>query len=140
MAADPARLADAAPRILLVDDEVSALEVLALILRGEGMHVTTAHDGRQALLKLEDAAPQLVVTDFMMPGMNGADLVRAIRGVERYGDVPVLLVSGAPESALRPYRTAYDAFLRKPFGLDQFLAAVNELLQSRGTPRQARGA
>lgn len=118
----------AGARILLVDDEVSALEVLALILRGEGMHVTAAPDPRQALQKLEDAAPQLLVVDFMMPGMNGAELARAIRARPEYADLPVLLVSGAPVSALGPYRTAYDVFLRKPFRLEQFLETVRGLL------------
>lgn len=129
MAAEGASAAGADARILLVDDEVSALEVLALILRGEGMHVTAAPDARQALQKLDDAAPQLVVVDFMMPGMNGAELARAIRARPGHATVPVLLVSGAPESALRPYRDSYDAFLRKPFRLEQFLDAVGGLLR-----------
>jgi CheY-like chemotaxis protein len=118
-------------RVLLVDDELSSAEVLALVLAGEGYQVTLAADARQALERLEDAAPQLVVTDFMMPGMNGADLAQAIREKEPYLGIPVLMISGAPESALKSYPRSYDIFLRKPFGLEAFLQALAALQQKR---------
>jgi CheY-like chemotaxis protein len=118
------------PRILLVDDEISGTEVLALILAGEGMHVTVAADGRQALERLEEAAPDLLVADFMMPGINGAQLVAAIRERDGYAELPVVLMSGAPESALRACGAQYDVFLRKPFGLERFLQVVRQLLET----------
>jgi len=111
-------------RVLLVDDEVSSAEVLGLILAEEGYLVTTAADGKQALARLDEARPDILVTDFMMPVMNGAELVKAVRAVPGYENVPVLLISGAPEAALRPYKVSYQAFLRKPFALDEFLFAV----------------
>jgi CheY-like chemotaxis protein len=114
-------------RVLLVDDELSSAEVLALVLAGEGYHVTVAADARQALERLEDADPELLVSDFMMPGMNGADLAKAIRERERFRQIPVLMISGAPEAALKPYRPQYDAFLRKPFGLEEFLEVLQNL-------------
>ena len=120
-------------RVLLVDDELSSAEVLALVLAGEGYEVTVAADARQALARLDDAAPDLLVADFMMPGMNGADLARAIRDRPRFQQLPVLLISGAPESALRAYRPVYDVFLRKPFGLEQFLQVL-ERLRDRPSP------
>jgi CheY-like chemotaxis protein len=125
-----------APRVLLVDDEFAGAEVLALVLAGEGYHVTTVPDGRQALARLDEAAPELVVTDFMMPGMNGAQLVSTIREHPHYENVPVLMISGAPEAALRRYETRYQAFLRKPFGLDEFLRTVRRL---RGVPEDESG-
>jgi CheY-like chemotaxis protein len=125
-----------APRVLLVDDEYASAEVLALILAGDGYHVTTVPDGQQALARLEEAAPDLVIMDFMMPGMNGAHLVNAIRDIQRFEHVPVLMISGAPEAALRRYETQYEAFLRKPFGLEQFLRTVRRL---RGEPEDESG-
>ncbi|MBC5781402.1 response regulator [Ramlibacter sp. USB13] len=122
-AAEPGR----GRRVLLVDDELSSAEVLALILAGEDYHVTLAADARQALARLEEAAPDILVIDFMMPGMNGADLLKAIREVMPYENVPVVLISGAPEAALRRYDIRYDAFLRKPFGLEQFLRTLKGL-------------
>jgi CheY-like chemotaxis protein len=125
-----------APRVLLVDDEYASAEVLALILAGDGYHVTTVPDGQQALARLEEAAPDLVIMDFMMPGINGAHLVNAIRDIQRFEHVPVLMISGAPEAALRRYETQYEAFLRKPFGLEQFLRTVRRL---RGEPEDESG-
>ncbi len=116
-----------APRILLVEDELSSAEVLALLLADIGYEVTVAPDARQALLRLEEAAPDLLITDFMMPGMNGAMLVKALRDMPRYAALPVLMISGAPESALRAYAVPYQAFLRKPFSLDEFLKIVGTL-------------
>ena len=118
-------------RVLLVDDELSSAEVLALVLAGEGYHVTVAADGRQALDRLDESAPQLLVTDFMMPGMNGGDLAKAVRERDAYRAIPVLMISGAPEAALRPDRPQYDAFLRKPFGLEEFRGVLESL---RGQP------
>ena len=121
------------PRILLVEDELSSAEVLALLLADDGYEVTVAPDARQALLRLEEAAPDLLITDFMMPGMNGAMLVKALRDMPRYSDLPVLMISGAPESALRAYAVPYQAFLRKPFSLDEFLRVVGALRAVRGS-------
>lgn len=126
MSADEAGAARA-KRILLVDDELSSAEVLALILAGEGYQVTLAPDARQALARLGEAAPDLLVSDFMMPGMNGADLVKAVRQLAGYESLPVILISGAPEAALRRYQVDYDAFLRKPFGLEEFLQTLNRV-------------
>lgn len=115
-------------RVLLVDDELSSAEVLALVLAGEGYQVTLAPDAKQALARLDEAAPDLLICDFMMPGMNGAELVEAVREVERFREIPVLLISGAPESALRAYAVKYDAFLRKPFGLEEVLKVLRRIL------------
>lgn len=118
-------------RILLVDDEMSSAEVLALVLASEGYEVTVAADGHQAMSRLMEADPDVLITDFMMPGMHGADLVHAVRKIERFKDLPIMMMSGAPESALRSYGAPYDVFLRKPFGLDDFLGALLSLRQGR---------
>jgi CheY-like chemotaxis protein len=118
-------------RVLLVDDEISSAQVLALILAEQGFVVTVAGDGRQALARLDEADPELLVTDFMMPFMNGADLVKAVKARPAYERLPVLVISGAPESALRPYKVSYDRYLRKPFGFDDFVDAVRDLLAQR---------
>ena len=89
------------PRVLLVDDEISGAQVLGMILAEQGYVVTVVGDGRQALARLDEAAPDVLVTDFMMPFMNGADLVRAVREQPAYASLPVLVISGAPEAALR---------------------------------------
>ncbi|WP_310734634.1 response regulator [Azohydromonas caseinilytica] len=113
-----------------MDDELSNAEVLALILREEGYEVAVAGDGRQALERVEDAAPDLLLTDYMMPGMNGVELARALRQLPRHGQLPVLLMSGASASMLKAHAGDYDAFLRKPFDIETLLRAVRSLLDA----------
>jgi len=115
-------------RILVVDDELSNAEVLALILHEEGFQVTVAGDGRQALERIEQAAPDLLITDYMMPGMSGVELARAVRQLPRHRNLPVLVMSGAAESMLSGHAKDFDAFLRKPFDIEVLLRAVQSLL------------
>jgi CheY-like chemotaxis protein len=115
-------------RILVVDDELSNAEVLALILHEEGFHVTVAGDGRQALERIEEAAPDLLITDYMMPGMSGVELGRAVRQLPRHSNLPVLLMSGAAASMLSAHAGDYNAYLRKPFDIEELLRAVQSLL------------
>ena len=115
-------------RILVVDDELSNAEVLGMILGEEGFQVTVAGDGRQALQRIEEAAPDLLITDYMMPGMSGVELARAVRQLPRYRNLPVLLMSGAAASTLSVHAQDFDAFLRKPFDIEALLRAVQSLL------------
>ena len=118
-------------RILLVEDEYAGAEVLALILREEGYVVTVASNGRQGLDKVHEARPDLIVTDYMMPMMNGAEMAREIRRLPEFATTPVLLVSGVPEEMLEASGGAYDAFLRKPFETTMFLSAIASALADR---------
>lgn len=115
-------------RILVVDDELSNAEVLALILHEEGFQIMVAGDGRQALERIEEATPDLLITDYMMPGMSGVELARAVRQLPRYSNLPVLLMSGAAASTLSIHGKDFDAFLRKPFDIEELLRAVQSLL------------
>jgi CheY-like chemotaxis protein len=115
-------------RILVVDDELSNAEVLGMILDEEGFQVTTAGDGRQALERLQEAAPDLLITDYMMPGMSGVELARAVRQQPRFSNLPVLLMSGAAASTLSVHAQDFDTFLRKPFDIEALLKAVQLLL------------
>ena len=116
-----------AQRILIVDDEFSSTEALALILVEEGYEVATASNGRQALAKLDAFAADLIITDYMMPVLNGAELVRAVRVMPSYAHTPILVMSGAPQSML-PADIGDMNFLRKPFNIDRLLHCVSELL------------
>lgn len=114
-------------RILFVDDEPSILKALTRIFRAESYEILTAGSGAEALARLKEAPVQVIISDYMMPGMNGADLVKAIRAIPPYENILVVLISGAPEAALRRYNVKYDAFLRKPFGLELFLRTLRTL-------------
>lgn len=114
--------------ILVVDDEFSIAEVMSLILEEEGYRVFSASNGRQALERIADVRPQLVILDFMMPVMNGAELGRAIRALPAGRSIRIVMNSSLPEAAVRPHFDGYDAFLRKPYNIDQALKLIRELL------------
>jgi DNA-binding response OmpR family regulator len=110
-------------RILVVEDEPIIADAVAMLLTDEGYDVRTARSGRAALEALEAVAADLVVSDVMMPELDGLGLVAALR---RRGDrTPVLLMSAAAVIADLP---AGIRFLRKPFDLDAMLEAVRGAL------------
>jgi DNA-binding response OmpR family regulator len=115
-------------RVLVVDDEVTIAEVVQLALSMEGFSVDVAPDGRQALEQLSENPPDLVVTDMMMPYVDGVELARAIRETPELSDVPVIMMSATEEPPAGAADT-YVAFLRKPFDLDTLVATVESVLE-----------
>src|SRR5579871_6804963 len=91
-------------RVLIVDDEVNARTALAELLRDEGYAVETAADGFKALPKLEEFAPELVVTDLKMPGLDGIELMRKVRERDPEMVVIVMTAYGAVDSAVKAMR------------------------------------
>ena len=117
--------------VLVVDDEFGTVEVLLAALEDAGYRVLTAANGRRALERLAENRPDLVVSDFMMPLMDGAELVRTMHSNPNYRDIPVIMMSAAPETALRRHLQEYEAFLRKPFRLPVLLGLIESLLNPR---------
>jgi DNA-binding NtrC family response regulator len=124
-------------RILLVDDEPGARQGLAQALREAGYEVQSASDAFEALKLVDEAVPDLTISDLMMPGMNGVDLLKALR--QRDPDAQVLLLSG-----FRDVDTAVEAmhegafhFFCKPVDVAKLLAMVNKALEARRLRRQA---
>jgi CheY-like chemotaxis protein len=103
--------------ILVVDDELASAEVLSLILEEEGYRTFCAANGRQGLARVRDVRPQLVVLDFMMPVMDGAEMGAALRESLETRDIRILMNSSLPDAAVRRHFSKYDAFLRKPYNV-----------------------
>lgn len=114
--------------ILVVDDELGSAEVLSLILEEEGYRAFCAVNGRQALIQARDVVPDLVIVDFMMPLMNGAEFSRELRSDAQFTDTRIILNSGLPEAAIREQFDGYDAFLRKPFKVETLLDLVQRFI------------
>jgi CheY-like chemotaxis protein len=111
--------------ILVVDDHRAVLDLLSAALQDEGYRVVRASDGVEALACMEREAPDLVVTDFRMPRMNGVELVARLRAYQTL-PVPIILMSAVdPLPIALPHRTAV---LPKPFTLDALLALMGDLL------------
>ena len=117
--------------ILIVDDELANAEVLSLILEEEGYRVHCAPNGRHVLEKTQEIRPDLIVLDFMMPIMDGAEMGKAVRKLPLGAQVRILMNSSLPEAAVRERFDGYDAFMRKPFNIDAALELIARLLASR---------
>jgi len=114
--------------ILIVDDEFGILEVLESILDDAGFKVVTAVNGQDALTRLKRIIPDLVIVDFMMPLLDGAGVIGAMRASEKLRAVPVILASALPEKTISERCTGYQAFLRKPFKIERLMEEISRLL------------
>ena len=115
--------------ILVVDDEIANAEVLSLILEEEGYRVFCAANGRHGLDRVAEVQPHLVVIDFMMPLMNGAEIGRTLRHGAATRDIRIVMNSSLPEAAVREHFNGYDAYLQKPYNIDVALDIIRRLLE-----------
>lgn len=117
-------------RLLIVDDEPNLLRAVAACLTTAGYEVSTARSGREALLQLAEAVPDLMISDIRMPGMDGYQLVRQLRGSARTALVPIVFLTAKDETAdrIEGFRAGIDAYLTKPFEPDELIAVVNGIL------------
>jgi CheY-like chemotaxis protein len=114
--------------ILLIDDEFAILEVLSGLLVDDGFRVLTANNGEEALARLAEEVPDVVVVDVMMPRLDGREVVRRMRADARTAHVPVIFMSAAGGFAAAAEQLGARAFLRKPFRIDALLAALKSAL------------
>ncbi|WP_197377224.1 SpoIIE family protein phosphatase [Mycolicibacterium baixiangningiae] len=113
-------------RVLIADDNADMRAYLTGLLRGAGYEVTAVSDGRQALESVRADLPDLVVSDVMMPGLDGLGLVTALRTEPRTAALPVLLLSAraGQESSIEGLQAGADDYLVKPFAAAELLARV----------------
>ena len=121
--------------VLIVEDEFGNREVLQLLLEAEGYRVQAASNGKAALALLAAEVPALILSDFMMPTMNGAELGLLVRQDPALAAVPFLFMSATSEDVVRQSFRDYDAFLVKPFDIDSMLGAVRRFA-TQGRPPQ----
>ncbi|MHB8587381.1 MAG: response regulator [Candidatus Dormibacteraceae bacterium] len=116
-------------RILVVDDDPSIRFLLRLIFESSGYEVTEAQHGVAALIRIKDALPDLVVTDMMMPVMDGEELIQHLRSDPDTVGLPILAVTGNP--ATNQAARGADIVLGKPFHQSALLATVKTMLTER---------
>jgi two-component system response regulator HydG len=122
--------------VLVVDDEPSARAPLVDLLKAEGYVVETAGDGFKALGRVASFAPDLVLTDFNMPGMDGIELLEKLK--EQDPELPVVLMTayGAVETAVNAMKKGAADYLQKPLNLDELLIVIERALERKRLRRE----
>jgi CheY-like chemotaxis protein len=121
--------------ILIVDDEAPMRDFLTMLFEGAGHNVVQAIHGRQALDLIERDRPDVVISDVMMPILDGVDFCRALKSRPATRSIPVILMSAAGTQLAR--EAAAEDFIAKPFSLDEMEAVVDRWLTTRHTPPDA---
>lgn len=118
--------------ILIVDDSSTIREMVSDLLSKQGLTVVQASDGADAKAKIEVSCPDLVVTDIIMPNMNGYELCRWMKGDPKTKDVPVIMVSTKSEDFDRYWgmKQGGDAYITKPYQSDELLTTISQLLNA----------
>ena len=115
------------PLVLVVDDERDVLDALEAALLAQGWRVVTALNGGDALEKALHLRPELVLTDLLMPVIDGIGLAKSLRADPRTASTCIVLCSGVSEASVRGLFDGYDAFLHKPYDVDDLRRAVGVL-------------
>jgi two-component system phosphate regulon response regulator PhoB len=118
-------------RILVVEDEEALFALLEYNLGHEGFEVRGSADGDEAMIALEEERPDLVILDWMLPGLSGIEICRRIRARAELRDMPVIMLTARGEEAdrIRGLDTGADDYLTKPFSIPELIARVRALLR-----------
>jgi two-component system phosphate regulon response regulator PhoB len=119
------------PLVLVVEDEASIATMLRYNLEKQGYRVSEASDGQEALTRIQEQQPDIVLLDWMLPVMSGIEVCRQIRRKPATRDLPVIMVTARTEDhdAVRGLNTGADDYVTKPFNIDSLLARVRALLR-----------
>lgn len=118
--------------VLVAEDDPGMLQAMTLAFELEDFKVVSARDGQDALEQLASSTPDLIITDLLMPRMNGAKLIEHVRSNPAYRNIPVLLISAALPKHVDA--SIADAYLRKPTTIAELLQSARQLLnENKGT-------
>lgn len=125
----------AKPTILVVEDEAPLLTLLRYNLEKQGFRVEEATDGQEALLRVSESKPDLVLLDWMLPSLSGIEVCRQIRRRPATRDLPVIMVTARTEDqdAVRALDIGADDYITKPFAVEALLARIRALLRRSGS-------
>ena len=122
------------PRILAVDDEPNIVRLIQVNLERHGYTVETASNGAQALAKIKANRPDLLVSDVMMPEMDGFELLANVRRDPSLTDLPVIMLTAKAQDkdVMTGYQYGADMYLTKPFNPQELLQFVKRILATQG--------
>ncbi len=124
------------PTVYFIDDSATMREVIKIAFRRENINVVACHDAAAALVEIETAKPDIVITDVIMPDKDGYDVCQHIKSHPELAKTPVILMSGVVNRAVaeRAFAVKADELLRKPFQPQDLIARVKHLLKPNGVP------
>jgi two-component system phosphate regulon response regulator PhoB len=119
------------PRVLVVEDEPAQREVLAYNLEAEGFKVARAETGDEALLLVEEETPDLIVLDWMLPGVSGIEVCRRVKSKTETRGIPIIMLSARSEEVdrVRGLETGADDYVIKPYSVVELMARVRSQLR-----------
>jgi len=119
------------PRVLVVEDEPSQREVLSYNLTSQGFEVTSARDGEEALLLVEEDLPDVILLDWMMPNLSGLEVCRMLKSRTETRAIPIIMLSARSEDVdrVRGLETGADDYLIKPYSVIELMARVRTQLR-----------
>jgi two-component system phosphate regulon response regulator PhoB len=119
------------PRVLVVEDEPAQREVLAYNLEAEGFKVAKAETGDEALLLVEEELPDIIVLDWMLPGVSGIEVCRRVKSRAETRAIPIIMLSARSEEVdrVRGLETGADDYVIKPYSLVELMARVRSQLR-----------
>nr|WP_293756525.1 response regulator transcription factor [Vallitalea sp.] len=120
-----------AKNVLLVDDETHILELLRYNLESNGYKVIQSETGEEALEKLRDNHIDIILLDLMLPGIDGLEVLRKIRGTEDYKEIPVIMLTAKNEEfdTVLGLEMGADDYIGKPFGIHELLARMKAVFR-----------
>ncbi|HEX3155616.1 MAG TPA: response regulator [Candidatus Angelobacter sp.] len=124
------------PTVYFIDDSATMREVIKIAFRRENINVVACQDAATALVEIETAKPDIVITDVIMPDKDGYDVCQHIKSHPNLAKTPVILMSGVVNRAVaeKAFAVKADELLRKPFQPQDLIARVKHLLKSNGAP------
>jgi CheY-like chemotaxis protein len=127
-------------RILIVDDDPWILRMVSTLLEKRGYGIFTAEDGEEGVLKADQARPDLIITDVMMPRMDGWQMVRALRSRPELAFIPVIFLTalGGEEDRIKGFRLGADDYLAKPFRFEELDLRVQNALKKGKQQQQQK--
>ena len=126
-------------KIIAVDDQADIVRLVQINLQRKGHQVLTAQDGEEALNKIREELPDLVISDVMMPKLDGIALLRELRAEDMTRQIPFIMLTVRAQDGdiWEGYQSGADAYLTKPFKPDELLETVERVLEEKGREIEA---
>lgn len=120
--------------VLVVEDEDAIREMLGMVLEQADFSVQAASDAHQALALMNQTEPDLILLDWMLPGLSGVEWARRLKKDEVYSDIPIILLTarGEEEDRVRGFEVGADDYVTKPFSTRELIARIKAVLRRTG--------